>query len=122
MLQPLRSTTVDDLLSEPHQADEGAQSAGDHEAALETICKEVLSARRGSKSIISSQPCSSYINEPPHCSSSLPVICFYAVLLHHFLSLLYLLHGPSAAYLPGSVLAPPPLTGVHCVDRFPQFT
>lgn len=55
---------MDDLLSEPHQADEGAQSAGHHKAALETICKEVLSARRvhinhGSWLHLTSQPCSS---------------------------------------------------------------
>lgn len=49
MLQPLRSTTVDDLLSEPHQADEGAQRAGNHKTALETVGKQVLSARERSQ-------------------------------------------------------------------------
>lgn len=44
MVQPVRSAAVDDLLSEPHQADEGAQSAGDHKTALETICQQVVSA------------------------------------------------------------------------------
>lgn len=54
VLQPLRSTTMDDLLPEPHQADEGAQGAGHHEAALETISQEVLPGRRGSRSGLSS--------------------------------------------------------------------
>lgn len=43
LLQPLRSATMDDLFSEPHQADECAQGAGDNKAALKTICKQVLS-------------------------------------------------------------------------------
>lgn len=30
---------MDNLLSEPHQADEGAQSTGNHKTALETVCK-----------------------------------------------------------------------------------
>lgn len=36
---------MDNLLSEPHQADEGAESAGNHKTALEAVCKQVLSAR-----------------------------------------------------------------------------
>lgn len=39
---------MDNLLSQPHQADEGAQRAGDHKAALETVRKQVLSARKRS--------------------------------------------------------------------------
>lgn len=31
------------LFPEPHQADERAQCAGDHEAALQAICEKVLS-------------------------------------------------------------------------------
>ena len=37
---------MDYLLSEPHQADEGAQRASDHKTALEAVCKQVLPARK----------------------------------------------------------------------------
>lgn len=42
---------MDNLLPEPHQADEGAQSAGNHKTALETVCKQVVSARGRSQII-----------------------------------------------------------------------
>lgn len=34
---------MDNLLSKPNQADEGAQGARDHKTALEAVCKQVLS-------------------------------------------------------------------------------
>lgn len=34
------------LLSEPHQAYKCTQSASDHKAALQTVCQQVLSARK----------------------------------------------------------------------------
>lgn len=46
LLQPLRSAAVDDLFSEPHQADERTQGAGDDEAALETVGEQVLTVER----------------------------------------------------------------------------
>lgn len=42
LLQPLRGAAVDDLFSEPHQANERAQGAGDDEAALKTVGEQVL--------------------------------------------------------------------------------
>lgn len=42
LLQPLRSAAVDDLFSEPHQADERTQGAGDDETALKTVGEQVL--------------------------------------------------------------------------------
>lgn len=44
LLQPLRRAAMDDLFSKPHQADERTQGAGDNEAALKTIGKQVLTA------------------------------------------------------------------------------
>lgn len=35
---------MNDLFSEPHQADECTQGAGDDEATLQTVCEEVVSA------------------------------------------------------------------------------
>lgn len=52
LLQPLRSSTVDDLLPEPHQADERTERAGDHEAALQTVGEQVLSAGANRKFIV----------------------------------------------------------------------
>lgn len=42
LLQPLRSAAMDYLFSEPHQANECTQGAGDDKAALKTIGEQVL--------------------------------------------------------------------------------
>lgn len=44
-LQPLWGSTMDNLLSKPHQADKGTQRAGDHETALEAVGEQVLPAK-----------------------------------------------------------------------------
>lgn len=43
-VEPIRVASVKNLLSEPDEANEGTQRAGDHKAALKTVCDEVLSA------------------------------------------------------------------------------
>lgn len=45
---------MNDLFSEPHQADERTQSAGDHEATLQTVREEVVSAG-GQKRVLNQQ-------------------------------------------------------------------
>lgn len=42
---------MDYLFSEPHQADKCTEGAGDNKAALETICKQVLSVKAQNKKI-----------------------------------------------------------------------
>lgn len=46
LIQPERGTAVDNLLSEPHKTNEGAQRASDHKTTLETVGEKVLSARK----------------------------------------------------------------------------
>lgn len=36
---------MDNLLSQPHQADESAECASDHKTTLEAVCKQILSAK-----------------------------------------------------------------------------
>lgn len=37
---------MDNLLPQPHQADESAECASDHETTLEAVCKQILSAKK----------------------------------------------------------------------------
>ena len=71
LLEPLGAATVQDLFSQPHEADEGTEGACDNKTALETVCQQVVSATQQPQVIYQS----GIITKKTNCAASKLVKC-----------------------------------------------